>query len=100
MKTVSDIASHETAKSMELDGTFRVSFRLCSTLPPYALPLCTGICKEMTTVRIEEVHLCIVHATHQATQSAVRVDFQLLMCERHGGFDTTAGEFSLTGAYS
>ena len=30
---------------------------------------------ELTTVKKEEVHLCIVHATHQASQSAVRVDF-------------------------
>ena len=76
VKTVSDVASHETAKSMALlGGTFRVSFRLCSTLPSCALPRCTGICIKMTTVRIDEVHLCIAQATHQATQSAVRIDF-------------------------
>ena len=73
-----------------------MSFRLCSTLPPYALPLCTGLCRELTTVRTEQVHLCSVHATYQATQSAVRVNFQFLMCKRHDVFHTTRLEFSLT----
>lgn len=56
-------AGLDRARSAEVVGTFRVSFRLCSTLPPYALPLCTGTCKQDSHAQLKVIqqHLYSAH---------------------------------------
>lgn len=86
----------QNCNTMEGDGTFRVSCKLCSTLPPYALPLCTGTYGKLTTVRTgrsADVRCapnapgCAKCRTDQLSASAER---------KPSGSHTAVGESSLT----